>query len=196
MAAELNSQISTNVNSTTRITNSTDDNSKKWIYPKAFKDESDKIKISMILKWIFGFDSYENIISGKEKIKNIMVRLQKMGFNGYLRLFEIDMSIIKDFMSESSWILFEDFKSKRQLDEWKCPHCSSLFSSDSMKWKCDRCLFWHHVKCAKAILVSSLCRRIPGWCKTIGGNMKAMSISHTIEYRASILNLLSHIELS
>lgn len=120
------------------------------MHPKPFKNESDQMKIPMILKWIFGLDPYENIISGKEKIKNITVQLSKMGFNGYLRLFEIDMNILKDFISESSWTLFEDFKSKRRLDAWKCPQCSSLFSKNSLKWKCERCLFWHHEKCAKA----------------------------------------------
>lgn len=110
----------------------------------------------MILKWIFGLESSENIISGKEKIKNITVRLSKMRFNGYLRLFEIDMNIFNDFMSESSWTLFEDFKSKRRLDAWKCPQCSSLFMESSLKWKCDRCLFWHHEKCAKARLIKQI----------------------------------------
>lgn len=73
-----------------------------------------------------------------------------MKFNGYLRLFEIDMNILMDRMANSSKLLFEDFKNKRKSDAWKCPQCLSLLAEDSKKWKCDRCLFWHHEKCAKA----------------------------------------------
>lgn len=108
------------------------------------------MKTSLILKWIFGSESFENVISGEEKIKNITARLDKMSSNGYLRLFEIDVNILKGLLSDSSWILFEDFKTKRQLDAWKCPQCASFFIVSSLKWKCERCLFWYLEKCTKA----------------------------------------------
>lgn len=144
-ALEFQSQVSSDV-STTQCKNLTE----IWVHPKAFNDETDEMKISIILKWIFGLESYENVINGKEQIKNITVRLNKMKFNGYLRLFEIDMNILKGFMSECSWKLFEDFKSKHELDSWKCAQCTSLFKSGSMKWKCDRCRFCYHEKCTQA----------------------------------------------
>lgn len=133
----------------TQDTNNTVSRQNQWLHPKAFTNESEDTKISMILKWIFGPDSYEGILNGKVKINNITVRLEKMKFNGYLRLFEVDMSIILNRMTVSSWTLFNDFKTKRQNDAWKCPQCTSMFAQNTLKWKCQRCLFWYHEKCTK-----------------------------------------------
>lgn len=113
-------------------------------------DEADEIKISIILKWIHGSDSHEDILTGKGKMKNITFLLGRMKYNGYLRLFEIDMSSVKNHMTGTSWTLFEDFKSKHKEDAWKCPQCSSFFVANLPKWKCDRCLLWHHEACTKA----------------------------------------------
>lgn len=124
---------------------------KPWVHPKPFRVESEDIKITMILKWILGSGStaYDGILNEKSKISNITVLLEKMKFNGYLRLFEVDMNILKKYMTESSWILFEDFKTKREKDTWKCPQCTTLFVQNTLKWNCDRCLFSYHEKCTK-----------------------------------------------
>lgn len=95
-------------------------NLKKWVGPKPFESESTADKVSLILKWIFGSKSHEKIVSG-EKIANITTLLERLQFNSYLRLFEIDMNIMKVHMTENSWILFTDFKKKRENDKWKCP---------------------------------------------------------------------------
>lgn len=124
------------------------ENEKKWHHPKPFKYESDEMRISLILKWIFAFNSRQDILSGTEKITNITSHLNRMKYNGYLRLFEIDMNIFKDRMTDTSWSLFQDFKSKHQGDAWKCPQCSLIFLENISKWKCERCLFFYHEKCA------------------------------------------------
>lgn len=120
----------------------------KWVSPKPFESESTSNKISLILKWIFGPKSHEKYVSG-EKIANITTILQRLKFNSYLRLLEIDMNIMKEHMTESSWTLFEDFKEKRKDDKWKCPQCFSLFTENAEKYKCGRCLLWFHTKCSQ-----------------------------------------------
>lgn len=136
--------------SSTLAVNSQQSTAHTWSHPKSFKNESEVMQVSLICKWIFGSDKTQDILSGKEKMRNITMQLTKMRFNGYLRLFELDMNIVKDFMTESSWTLFEDFKTKHHEDAWKCPICSMQFVQDSLKWKCGRCLFWYHEKCTKA----------------------------------------------
>lgn len=127
--------------------------SNKWIHPKSFEEEPVQIKISLIVKWIYGSETFEAILLGKEKITNIETRLESMKFNGYLRLFEVDKNMLYDLMTDNSKILFEDFETKRKGDAWKCPHCSSIFGQGIAKWKCVRCLFWYHEKCAKPMQV-------------------------------------------
>lgn len=121
----------------------------KWLHPKPFKDESDEIKLSMVLKWIFGGEPYGDVLTREKKVTNITVRLEKMNFNGYLRVLGIDAKYLMDYMSETSRTLFADYKSKHLMDEWKCPQCASFFKQDALKWKCARCLFWYHEKCTK-----------------------------------------------
>lgn len=123
--------------------------SDKWIHPKPFEEEPEETKISLIMKWIYGSEKFAAILHGKEKITNVQTRLESMKFNGYLRLFEIDKDMLYDLMTANSKILFKDFESKRKGDAWKCPHCSSIFGQGIAKWKCARCLFWYHEKCAK-----------------------------------------------
>lgn len=124
---------------------------KQWSHPKRFEDESVEAKISMILKWIFGSDPHDGILSGVEKISNITTRLTKMKYNGYLRLCEVDTNMLMNSMTETSRILFNDFKTKHKDDEWKCPLCNFIFTHNQMevKWKCERCIFFYHEKCAK-----------------------------------------------
>lgn len=72
-----------------------------------------------------------------------------MSSNGYLRIFEIDLDIIKKYMTETSLILFLDFKEKRQNDAWICPLCQDIATVMQQRWKCARCLFFIHTSCAK-----------------------------------------------
>lgn len=133
-------------NSETKSSTSTGN---KWTRPKPFEDEPVEMQVSMILKWIFAGDKYEKIMTGSEKLTNITTRLEKMKYNGYLRLFEIDMNIVKEYMTDSSWILYQDFKKKRERDAWKCPLCTLILEQNASNWKCHRCLFHFHEKCSK-----------------------------------------------
>lgn len=143
------------INSTSKITsdstvaNVTTTISAKWNHPIPFAEESTEVKMSMILKWICDSESYADILRGKKKLTNITTQLKSMRFNGYLRLFEIDMSCIMDVMTQTSQTLFEDFKNTHKADAWKCPICSTFFVQNSSKWKCCRCLYWYHDRCTK-----------------------------------------------
>lgn len=124
--------------------------STKWAHPKSFGKETIENQISLIVKWIYGADkASEGVLNGANKIVNITMHLEKMNYNRYLRLFEVDMEVVRKYMSVSSWTLFEDFKKKHLQDIWICPHCST-FLEQTIKWKCERCLFWYHEKCTKA----------------------------------------------
>lgn len=121
----------------------------QWMHPKRFMDESEEVQTCMIMKWILGSGPHAGISSGAEKIPNITTRLKTMKFNGYLRLLEVDTNNIMDHLTEGSRILFNDFKTKHKDDAWKCPHCNHVFLLNDVKWKCERCLFFYHGKCAK-----------------------------------------------
>lgn len=123
--------------------------SKKWTHPIPFAEESPEVKMSMILKWVCGSGSNGDILSGNKKLTNITALLNSMKFNGYLRLFEIDMNPVMDLMTDSSKILYEDFKNSHKEDAWKCPICSAFFVQNCTKWKCCRCLFRYHERCTK-----------------------------------------------
>lgn len=115
---------------------------------KPFVEESNGIQIELILKWL------KIPQTDKLEIRNITTYLSAMKFNGYLRLFEIDMLIVKPLMTDISWELFEDFQSKHLNDVWMCPICDLPCKSDSTRWKCVRCLYWYHNACAKPQLVT------------------------------------------
>jgi hypothetical protein len=71
-----------------------------------------------------------------------------MKFNGYLRFLEINMDIVKNLMTETSLTMYEDFMEKHSKDSWICPTCTSPCNPNHQRWKCLRCLFWFHNKCA------------------------------------------------
>lgn len=116
--------------------------------PKSYREEPTQKKAELLLKWISNNGSLDGILNGTTKITNITTKLKDMKYNGYLRLFDIDLTIIKTFMSENSWILLQDFKLKHKQDKWMCPQCHLFLEQDSSTWQCDRCLFWHHEKCS------------------------------------------------
>lgn len=131
------------------IGNEKETTTQKWNQPRPFAAETTENRIAMILKWMCGSNPFENILKGAEKMKNVVFFLEKMKFNGYLRLFQIDMNIVKNCMSDSSWTLYLDFKKRRENDTWKCQQCSSLLLPNVSKWQCAGCLFWIHQECAK-----------------------------------------------
>lgn len=128
----------------------------KWTVPKPFRDEPILKRAELMLKWILGDENFENILNGTKKITNITVLLNNMKYNGYLRLFGLDLDIMKIYITESSFILLQDFKLKHKEDKWICPQCQS-FLEKQCRWQCDRCLFWHHEKCSQPKDMRSPC---------------------------------------
>lgn len=137
---------------------------------QTFMEESKENKIEMTLKWIVEPTEFADIISGKEQIRNITSLLDNMRFNGYLRLFEIDISMIRKkidfsdcnrtyfdvdlgmvekYFTPVSWTMLENFKANHKDDKWMCPQCRRHFGRADGKWKCERCLLWYHEKCSQ-----------------------------------------------
>lgn len=108
--------------------------------------ETEGAQIALIFRWILQSDNQQE---QTDEIKNITLHLKNMPLNGYLRIFELDFDIVKKCMSDTSWILFLDFKEKRQNDSWICPHCKKFATVMEQRWKCDRCLFFFHTNCTK-----------------------------------------------
>jgi rubredoxin len=118
------------------------------LHPKAYIDEPDIAKIKIILNWMKQ-QKIDEILSGKEVIQNITVHLFSMQHNGYLRiLHDVDMNLIKVYLSETSRILFEQFKQDHLSDGWICPMCTKHFGLSDSKWKCSKCLYVYHNSCA------------------------------------------------
>lgn len=116
---------------------------------KTFMDECKEKQIKLVLKWIVEPTELSDILSGNQQIRKITYLLDGMLFNGYLRLFDIDLSMIKKYFTPISWTMLESYKANHKDDNWVCPQCRRHFKSADGKWKCERCLFWYHEKCSK-----------------------------------------------
>lgn len=116
--------------------------------PKTFSAETQSNKAKLILEWILNDELSEDILNGNQKVQNIMFYLDKMKNHDYLRLFEdVDLGLIKRFLTTSSWILLQDFKKKHINDKWTCQKCNSFLKQNQKIWQCEKCLFWFHGKC-------------------------------------------------
>lgn len=123
---------------------------------KPFAEETQSMKTKMILTWILNEEPSEDILNGKKKVQNVTTYLNKMKNNSYLRLFEdVDLTMIKDFMTSTSWILLQDFREKHINDKWICPKCNSFLRTNQKFWQCERCLFWYHEKCLTGHIVKA-----------------------------------------
>lgn len=101
----------------------------------------------MILNWM-KLQKIDEILSGKEVVQNITQHLSAMQHNGYLRiLHDVDINLIKVFLSQTSCTLFEQFKQSHLNDGWICPACRKFFGQTDSKWKCSRCLYFFHNFC-------------------------------------------------
>jgi rubredoxin len=117
--------------------------------PKSYANEPDIEKIKMVLNWLRLSDKIEDIMSGKQQVQNITELLTDMHYNRYLRIVhDIDLNLIKVFLSETSWMLLQQFKTHHFNDGWICPSCKKYFQMLDSKWKCSRCLFFYHSLCA------------------------------------------------
>lgn len=76
--------------------------------------------------------------------------LENMPNNGCLRLKEIDLTIMKDHLSEEALQKIEQFIECKSLTlDLLCPTCKSCIrASDTSNWKCDHCCFYYHELCS------------------------------------------------
>lgn len=118
-------------------------------HPKPFAKESRSKQLEIVLKWFLDADSVKNVLNGTMTIQNITEHLEKMKFNGYTRLFDIDLSILKEYLTERSFTLLNAFKIRRKADSCICPQCTFHIEVYDTKWNCERCLFWWHGSCSQ-----------------------------------------------
>lgn len=117
--------------------------------PVPFSSESDENKLKLMLMWLLPKNQYESVLYGGS-IQNVKIHLENMKFNGYLRIFKADFSLLKEKMSLTSWKSFIDFEQKRKKDKWICPTCTNFCDDIIERWKCARCLFYFHDKCSQS----------------------------------------------
>ena len=121
--------------------------------PIPFLSQPQPVRIKIILSWLLNEEPREEILNGSKKISNILLHVNGMKFNSYLRLFNDDhMAWLQGFLTESSWELLKDFKANHSDDKWICPKCEKHIQKDY--WQCDICLICYHNNCAKNYSVS------------------------------------------
>lgn len=116
--------------------------------PQPFAFLSEYLKSKQLLTWLLGQTPSEEILNGTRKISNATSLLQGSKHNSHLRLFEGENSnLIESHLTETSKLLFKEFKEKHITDYWICPTCDKDVSKGHRKWRCDACLQYFHKKC-------------------------------------------------
>ena len=59
----------------------------------------------------------------------------------------VDPSRIEKYFTEDAWRIILEARERKNKSKWMCPTClRSINGKESIA--CDRCLCWHHIKCA------------------------------------------------
>lgn len=121
--------------------------------------ETENIQSAFVLKWLTG-EIPSNILNGSEKLRNISVyldRLKKQGSRTYLRLQEVKLEVIKEYLSDCSWDLLIDFV-KKNIDELNVCHVCEveLHNINNEIFKCSRCLLYYHERCKEGQKLNDL----------------------------------------
>lgn len=113
--------------------------------------ESENNQSALILKWITGKTLSNDILNGSDKLRNISIYLDLLKTQGrrtYLRLKDVNIDLIKEYLSVCSWDLLLDFL-KKIIDELNVCHVCKveLQNINDEIFKCSRCLLYYHEKC-------------------------------------------------
>lgn len=141
--------------------------------PKSFSNESENAKISIILDWLMPNEKFTE----ETKIQNITFLLNKMDFNGYLRIFEVEFEIIRNHLTDTSWNLLQDFKQKRQNDAWVCPSCMQFVGVMQQRWKCARCLYFYHTHCVQPNYIKGTNEIFDNFCSKCFLNIPSLTVA-------------------
>lgn len=121
--------------------------------PKTFIEEDENTQRKLILEWLLN-SPVDEYLHKHKTIDNITLLLENMKANGYLRIIQnIDLEIIKEYCSETSWEMIETFRENRTGDELKCSQCSDNFENINF-WKCMRCFHVYHSKCCASKIIT------------------------------------------
>lgn len=115
--------------------------------PTIFRDETPKNQAQLVLTWIFGDANAARYLGG-ETINRIPTHLSKMKCNGYLRILNnVNLLILKEYCSQTSWELLQSYKEEHGDDELFCFHCEKVITQGEGLWTCDRCFKVFHTVC-------------------------------------------------
>lgn len=118
--------------------------------PVAFKHLSKSNKVKTILTWIMNDIPNESVMNHTRKIDTIQFHLNNIPNNAYMRLFEeVDVNILKEYLSEKAWCELQNFKAEHQNDMWHCHICFAVLSKRKLLIMCDKCMLWFHQTCLR-----------------------------------------------
>lgn len=103
-----------------------------------------------MMKWLTGEFPNNDILDESKKLRNIsfyLDQLKKQGSRSYLRLMDINVEVIKQYLSECSWNLLEDFLRKNKHELNVCHVCKFELLNNNGIFKCSRCLLYYHDEC-------------------------------------------------
>lgn len=103
----------------------------------------------IILSWIMGIneDEANEYIMNEVQIQNIDFYLEKIKkLNLHLRLLKVDRSLVRNYITGTSWIVLETFMEQHKEDAQHCDQCTLVISVNSNFFVCQKCLLlFHHI---------------------------------------------------
>jgi hypothetical protein len=60
----------------------------------------------------------------------------------------VDPSRIEKFFTDDAWRIILETRERKNKSKWMCSTCSRSINGRTDSIACDRCLCWHHIKCA------------------------------------------------
>lgn len=116
-----------------------------------FCRENKPDKINIILSWILCTNDKEEIrkFSTETPIKNIDTYLEKNEKDGWhLRLLKIDISLIQNYISNTSLLVLQRFIMGHKKDSIICNKCTFKVSNQNTNFfECQKCLLDFHLVC-------------------------------------------------
>lgn len=112
---------------------------------KPFHEESQENQIEIILAWLQNGQPVDTeILKGDKKLSGITSNCT-ITKNSFLRIFHnIELSCIQNYLSETSFQLLQDKKTKLENDLYTCPKCGKEITGSDNSYKCDKCLLYYH----------------------------------------------------
>lgn len=115
----------------------------------AFIRESTDNKKQILLGWLIGEKNVEkHMKESTSQIKNVEGYLETLEKDGrHLRLSRVDLSIIRDYLTNTSWVFLHKYLENHANDENVCDRCTFKLKNNENNFLCQRCLLKYHNIC-------------------------------------------------